>query len=50
MATKKAATKPLRRKAENASAPPLNYDPVIVKKVQAQMLEENQLRAVSEFF
>ena len=50
MTTKKAATKPLRRKAENASAPPLNYDPVIVKKVQAQMLEENQLSAVSEFF
>ena len=50
MATKKAATKTLRRKAENASAPPLNYDPVIVKKVQAQMLEDNQLSAVSDFF
>jgi ArsR family transcriptional regulator len=50
MATKKAATKTLRRKAENASAPPLNYDPVIVKKVQAQMLEENHLSAVSAFF
>ena len=50
MATKKAATKTLRRKAENASACRLNYDPVIVKKVQAQMLEENQLSAVSAFF
>ena len=50
MTTKKAATKPLRKKTESASAPPLNYDPVIVKKVQAQMLEENQLSAVSEFF
>lgn len=50
MTTKKAATKPLRKKTESASAPPLNYDPVIVKKVQAQMLEEKQLSAVSEFF
>ena len=38
------------KKAEGASAPILNYDPVIFKKVQAQMLEEKQLSAVSEFF
>ena len=50
MATKKAATKPLRKNAENASASILNYDPVIVKKVQAQMLEKKQLSAVSDFF
>ena len=50
MATKKAATKPLRKNAENASASILNYDPVIVKKVQEQMLEEKQLSAVSDFF
>ena len=50
MATRKNAAKPLRKKAESASVPPLNYDPVIVKKVQAQMLEENQLSAVSDFF
>ena len=50
MATKKAATKPLRKKPERASAPVLNFDPVIVKKVQAQMLEERQLSAVSGFF
>ena len=50
MATKKAATKPLRKNAENASASILNYDPVIVKKVQAQMLEKKQLSAVSDLF
>ena len=50
MATKKNASKPLRKKTESASVPPLNYDPVIVKKVQAQMLEDNQLSAVSDFF
>ena len=50
MAIKKATTKPLRKKPESASAPVLNFDPVIVKKVQAQMLEEKQLSAVSEFF
>ena len=50
MATKIAATKSLHKKAESASTPILNYDPVIVKKVQAQMLEEKQLSAVSEFF
>ena len=50
MKTKKAAAKPLRKKTESASVPPLNYDPVIVKQVQAQMLEEKQLSAVSGFF
>ena len=50
MVTKKNATKPLSKKTESASVPPLNYDPVIVKKVQAQMLEDNQLSAVSDFF
>ena len=50
MATKKAATKPLRKKPESASAPVLNFDPVIVQKVQAKMLEERQLSAVSGFF
>ena len=50
MAIKKAATKPLRKKPESTSVPVLNFDPVIVKKVQAQMLEERQLSAVSEFF
>ena len=50
MATKIAATKSLHKKAESASTPILNYDPVIVKNVQAQMLEEKQLSAVSEFF
>ena len=50
MAIKKAATKPLRKKPESISAPVLNFDPVIVQKVQAQMLEERQLSAVSGFF
>ena len=50
MATRKSATKPLHKKAESASASILNYDSVIVKKVQAQMLEKKQLSAVSEFF
>ena len=50
MAIKKETTKPLRKKAESASAPVLNFDPVIVKKVQAQMLDKKQLSAVSGFF
>ena len=49
MAIKKDAAKHSHRKTESA-APILNYDPVIVKKVQEQMLEEKQLSAVSEFF
>ena len=49
MAIKKDAAKHSHRKTESA-APILNYDPVIVKKVQDQMLEEKQLSAVSEFF
>ena len=48
MAIKKDAAKHSHRKTESA-APILNYDPVIVKKVQEQMLEK-QLSAVSEFF
>ena len=50
MAIKKDVTKHSHRKTESTSAPILNYDPVIVKKVQSQMLEEKQLSAVSEFF
>ena len=50
MASKKNAAKPLRTKTENPPAPVLNCDPVIVKQVQAQMLEGKQLSAVSEFF
>ena len=50
MAIKKATTKPLRKKPESASAPVLNFDPAIVKKVQAQMLDKKQLSAVSGFF
>jgi len=38
------------RKTDNSPAPILNYDPVIVKKIQSQMLEEKYLRAVSDFF
>jgi ArsR family transcriptional regulator len=49
MTIKKDAAKHSHRKTESA-APILNYDPVIVKKVQEQMLEEKQLSAVSEFF
>lgn len=49
MAIKKDAAKHSHRKTESA-APILNYDPVIVKKVQEQMLEDKQLSAVSEFF
>ena len=49
MAIKKDAAKHSHRKTESA-APILNYDPVIVKKVREQMLEEKQLSAVSEFF
>ena len=49
MAIKKDAAKHSHRKTESA-APILNYDPVIVKKVHEQMLEEKQLCAVSEFF
>ena len=50
MATKAKISKTSQRKAESLSAPVLNFDPVIVKKVQAQMLEKKQLSAVSEFF
>jgi ArsR family transcriptional regulator len=50
MANKHILPKNSLKKAEGASGPILNYDPVIVKKVQAQMLEEKQLSAVSEFF
>ena len=50
MTIKKATPKPLRKKTENTYAPVLNYDPVTVKQVQAQMLDEKQLGAVSEFF
>lgn len=50
MATKKTVIKHSHRKTERASAPILNYDPVIVKKVQAQMLEKEHLSAVCEFF
>ena len=49
MTIKNDAAKHSHRKTESA-APILNYDPVIVKKVQEQMLEEKQLSAVSEFF
>lgn len=50
MATKTKLSKTSQRKTESPSAPVLNFDPVIVKKVQAKMLEEKQLSAVSEFF
>jgi len=50
MATKAKISKTSQRKTESISAPVLNFDPVIVKKVQAQMLEKKQLSAVSEFF
>ena len=50
MAIKRVSQKNSHKKIESASAQVLNYDPVIVKKVQAQMLEEKQLGAVSEFF
>ena len=50
MATKTKISKTSQRKTDSPSAPVLNFDPVIVKKVQAQMLEEKQLSAVSEFF
>ena len=50
MATKTKISKTSQRKTESPSAPVLNYDPVIVKKVQTQMLEEKHLSAVSEFF
>ena len=50
MATKTKLSKTSQRKTESPSAPVLNFDPVIVKKVQAQMLEKKQLSAVSEFF
>ncbi|MBR2182007.1 MAG: winged helix-turn-helix transcriptional regulator [Acidaminococcaceae bacterium] len=50
MAAKKDSRTVSHRKTEIISAPALNYDPSIVKKVQAQMLEEKQLSAVSEFF
>lgn len=50
MAMKKTVIKHSHRKTERASAPILNYDPVIVKKVQAQMLEKEHLSAVCEFF
>ena len=50
MAIKRDLPKSSHKKAESTSIPILNYDPVIVKKVQAQMLEEKQLSAVSEFF
>ena len=50
MATKTKISKTSQRKTDSPSAPVLNFDPVIVKKVQAQMLEGKQLSAVSEFF
>ena len=50
MATKKNTAKALRKKTETSSSPPINFDPVIVKKVQEQMLEDEQLSAVSDFF
>ena len=50
MATKTKLSKTSQRKTDSPSVPVLNFDPVIVKKVQAQMLEKKQLSAVSEFF
>ena len=50
MTAKSVSLKNSHKKNESASAPVLNYDPVIVKQVQAQMLDEKQLSAVSEFF
>ena len=50
MSAKRVSIKNSHKKTEGASAPVLNFDPVIVKQVQAQMLEEKQLSAVSEFF
>ena len=50
MAAKTKLSKTSQRKTESISTPVLNFDPVIVKKVQAQMLEKKQLSAVSEFF
>lgn len=50
MTAKSVSLKNSHKKTESSSAPVLNYDPVIVKKVQAQMLDEKQLGAVSEFF
>ena len=50
MSAKRVSLKNSHKKSEGASAPVLNFDPVIVKQVQAQMLEEKQLSAVSEFF
>ena len=50
MTAKTVSLKNSHKKNESTSAPVLNYDPVIVKQVQAQMLDEKQLSAVSEFF
>ena len=50
MTAKRVSLKNSYKKTESATAPVLNYDPVIVKQVQAQMLDEKQLGAVSEFF
>ena len=50
MTAKRVSLKNSHKKTESATAPVLNYDPVIVKQVQAQMLDEKQLGAVSEFF
>ncbi len=50
MAFKTDSPKTSHKKTESTSVPVLNYDPVIAKRVQARMLEEKQLSAVSEFF
>ena len=50
MTAKSVSLKNSHTKKESTSAPVLNYDPVIVKQVQAQMLDKKQLSAVSEFF
>ena len=50
MTAKRVSLKKSHKKSESTAAPVLNYDPVIVKQVQAQMLEEKQLSAVSGFF
>ena len=50
MAGKKDTPKTVRQKTKPVTVPVLNYDPVIVKKVRAQLLEKQQLSMVSDFF
>lgn len=49
MATRGKITKTSTRKSMK-TAPVLNFDPVIVKKVQSQMLDSELLISISDFF